>query len=56
MTRNGIHPVVALVTTTYATGVRLSREAMNAIEAHITRFPGLDKWFIDITPTAPWDG
>jgi hypothetical protein len=56
MTWNGIHPVVALVTTTYTTGIRLSREAMNAIEAHITRLPGLDKWFIDITPSAPWDG
>jgi hypothetical protein len=55
MTWNGIHPVVDLVTTTYETGVRLSREAMNKIEAQITRLPGLDKWFIDITPSALWD-
>ena len=56
MTWNGIPPVVALVTTTYETGVRLSQEAMDVIEAQIERFPGLGKWFIDITPSAPWDG
>jgi hypothetical protein len=55
MTWNGIHPVVDLVTTTYATGIRLSREAMDRIEAQITRLPGLDKWFIDIIPSALWD-
>ena len=55
MTWNGIHPVVELVTTIYHTGVRLSQAAMAAIEAQIARLPGLDKWFVDITPTAVWD-
>ncbi len=55
MTWNGLHPVVELVTTTYATGVRLTKEAMDAIEAHISRWPGLEKWFVDITPAALWD-
>jgi transposase len=55
MTWNGIHPVVELVTTIYHTGVRLSQAAMAAIEAQIARLPGLDKWFVDITPTATWD-
>jgi len=55
MTWNGIHPVVELVTTIYHTGVRLSQVAMAAIEAQIARLPGLDKWFVDITPTATWD-
>ena len=50
MTWNGLHPVVDLVTTLYHTGVRLSQEAMAAIEAQIVRLPGLDKWFVDITP------
>ena len=50
MTWNGIHPVVDLVTTLYHTGVRLSQEAMAVIEAQIVRLPGLDKWFVDITP------
>jgi len=56
MTWNGIHPVVDLVSMIYHTGVRLSREAMAAIEAQIMRLPGLDKWFVDITPTGLWDG
>ena len=55
MTWKGIHPVVDLVNTIYHTGVRLSQAAMGLIEAQITRLPGLDKWFVDITPTDPWD-
>jgi hypothetical protein len=53
MTWNGIHPVVDLVTTTYATGIRLSQEAMAVIESQIARLPGLDKWFVDISPSSP---
>ena len=55
MTWNGLHPVVDLVTTLYHTGVRLSQAAMAAIEAQIVRLPGLDKWFVDITPGGSWD-
>jgi hypothetical protein len=50
MTWKGKHPVVSLVTTTYATGVRLTKDAMEALEAQITRLPGLEKWFVDIIP------
>jgi hypothetical protein len=56
MTWKGIHPVVDLVSTIYHTGVRLSQAAMGLIEAQIVRLPGLDKWFVDIMPTALWDG
>ncbi len=56
MTWHGIHPVVELVTAVYATGVTLTKEAMDVIEAQITRLPGLDKWFVDITPSALRDG
>jgi hypothetical protein len=52
MTWKGVHPVVELVTTLYHTGVRLTKEAMKQLEAQITRQPGLEKWFIDITPAA----
>jgi hypothetical protein len=55
MTWNGIHPVVELVTTIYQTGVRLSQDAMVVIEAQIQRLPGLEKWFVEITPSALWD-
>jgi hypothetical protein len=52
MTWNGIHPVVELVTTIYQTGIRLSQDAMALIETQIQRLPGLDKWFVEIVPSA----
>lgn len=52
MTWKGIHPTVELVTTAYKTGVSLSKAAMDLIEAQIVRLPGLQKWFVDITPSA----
>lgn len=56
MTWNGKCPVVKLVTQTYATGVRLTKEAMQEIENKISRLtnlgqenlPNLGKWFVDI--------
>lgn len=50
MTWKGKHPVVALVQTSYASGVALSKEAMKALEAQLTRHPTLGKWFLDIAP------
>jgi DDE family transposase len=50
MTWKGVHPVVELVTTTYQTGVRLTQEAMAAVEAQLQRAPALGKWFVDIVP------
>jgi Rhodopirellula transposase DDE domain len=55
MTWCGRHPVVELVTTVYETGVRLSKAAMDQIEAQIVRLPGLEKWFVEITPVMLWD-
>lgn len=54
MTWKGEHPVVALVTTTYPTGVKLTTEAMEQVETQLTRSPELPKWFVDIrfTPSA----
>jgi transposase len=51
MTWCGLHPVVELVTTVYATGVTLTQEAMALIEAQLARLPGLDKWSVDIAPS-----
>lgn len=48
MTWRGRHPVVALVTTTYHTGIKLGKEAMATVEAQIRRLPQLGKWFVDI--------
>ncbi len=48
MTWKGKHPVVTLVTTTYQTGVKLTKEAMDVVESQIQRLPSLRKWFVDI--------
>lgn len=56
MTWKGKNPVVKLVTTTYETGIKLTKKAMNQIESQIKRLtntppdnsPDLGKWFIDI--------
>ena len=45
MTWSGLHPVVELITTVYQTGVRLTKQQMNLVEAQITRLPGIEKWF-----------
>jgi transposase len=52
MTWNGQHPVVELVTTLYQTGVKLTKDAMDLVEAQITRLPDLGKWFVDILPSS----
>jgi hypothetical protein len=48
MTWKGKHPVVNLVETTYATGVKLTPEEMAALEAEVIRLPSLEKWFVKI--------
>ena len=52
MTWKGSHPVVELITTTYKTGVKLTKAAMQTVEAQLTRLAGLEKWFVDIRPMA----
>jgi transposase len=53
MTWKGKEPVVTLVTTTYQTGVKLTKEAMEALETHLQRLPSLEKWFVDIACPPP---
>ena len=55
MTWKGTRPVVTRVTTTYQRGVTLSKAAMAVVEAHLTRLPLLEKWFVEINgpPAAP---
>jgi len=53
MTWKGAHPVVEMVTTTYHTGVTLTKDAMAAVEDHLTRLPHLGKYFIDIRAPSP---
>jgi hypothetical protein len=53
----GQRPQVATVTQVYQTGVRLSRQAMQAVEKQVQRWPGLNKWFVEIPAPALayWD-
>ena len=51
MTWKGMRPLVDLVTTTYATGVKLTKEAMARLETEVARLPQLEKWFVDIVPS-----
>ena len=44
----GGHPIGALVTTTYRTGVARTKPAMAQVEAQLERLPDLEKWFVDI--------
>ena len=50
MTGKGLHPIVDLITTTYKTGVKRTKEAMATLESQVTRLPQLEKWFVDIVP------
>jgi Rhodopirellula transposase DDE domain len=53
MTWKGKHPVVRVVETTYATGVRLKPGEMKALESGVKRLPGLEKWFVEIPAGVP---
>jgi hypothetical protein len=48
MTWKQEHPVVRLVTQAYESGVRLSKQAMEAVELKLSRLPHLPSWFIKI--------
>ena len=50
MTYNRIHPVVKIVETIYHTGVKLSQKAMANLEKRFERLPGLEKYFVRISP------
>ena len=53
MTWKGEHPtVVPWFHKTYHKGVKLTSQAMQAIEDRIKRLPGLDKWFVQIAPAS----
>jgi hypothetical protein len=50
LTFEGNRPMVSLVTQAYETGVKLTQTAMADLETKIRRLPGLEKWFVEITP------
>jgi DDE family transposase len=52
MTWQGIHPLVELSRKVYQKGVTLSKRAMRAVEARLTRHPELPQWDILIHPVS----
>ncbi len=48
MTWKGLAPIVSLVTKAYESGVRLTKNAMKAVEKRLRRLHTLPAWFIDI--------
>ncbi len=46
-------PVVRLASKIYASGVKLSQDAMTLLELRFHRLPGLEKWFVRIPPLNP---
>ena len=53
MTWKGKHPVVSVVETTYAKGVRLKPKEMKALESEVVRLDSLGKWFVKIPAGVP---
>ena len=52
MTWKGMHPIVELSQKVYQKGVALSKRAMQAVEARLTRHPKLPQWDIMIYPVS----
>jgi len=53
MTWNGVNPIVKTIANKYELGVKLTKDAMQALEKKLERLPELGKWFIDIKPQSP---
>jgi len=54
MTWKGQPPVVVkLIEKPYPSGVKLSPQEMEILELRFERLPGLEKWFVRITPLPP---
>lgn len=50
LTFKGKRPTVSLVSQAYETGIKLTQAAMADLEKRFHRLPGLEKWFVEITP------
>ena len=53
MTWHGHSPIVQVIHQAYATGRRLTQALMAEVEAQLTRFGSLGRWFIDIRCPKP---
>jgi hypothetical protein len=53
MTYNGLHPTIHRVHQEYPLGVKRTKGQMKEVEAQVDRLPGLETWFVDISPDTP---
>lgn len=53
MTWHGKHPLVTLLTKSYQTGIKLTKQAMAVLESRVSRLSDLKPWFLEILPTPP---
>ncbi len=53
MSWKGKAPVVRWLSTTYHTGVSLTKLAMVEVDTHIKRLNGLERWFVEISCAPP---
>ncbi len=49
MTWRGAHPDVRRIRKQYSTGRSLEAEEMAKLEERLERWPGVEKWFVDIS-------
>ena len=45
-----LQPCVNVISKVYATGIKLTQKQMALLEQRFVRLPGLEKWFVRITP------
>lgn len=50
MTWRGRHPTVKAIESSYASGMKLDKQAMAQVEAQVQRLDQLERWFVTITP------
>ena len=55
MTWKGVAPIVTLVSTLYAKGVKLSREAFQCLDKRLRRTLGIEKWSVTLEPRSRLD-
>jgi len=55
MTYNKRHPVVKVVSKAYENGVKVSKKIMKIYEKALNRMAGLEKWYVEISPSHAWE-
>lgn len=54
MTWKGIHPAVTVIDKIYQLGIKISKDAMEILNAGFERLKDLEKWFVTVRPQKSW--